>query len=159
MPKISKSKRRANATGRTMAEGKHVRLHEWLLRSRAWHELGPHARLAYVEFCRLYNGQNNGELFLSEREAAARLGCNPKTAAKALKQLVEWGFIRPVVKGSFHWKERHATDWLLTEFAYGNALPTKDFMKHGPWAGNKPRHHHAVQTAPLGGADGAEQTP
>jgi hypothetical protein len=140
-------------TGESKGSGKHVRLHEWLLRSKAWISLSPYARCLYIELCRLYNGNNNGELFLSEREGALRVGCNPKTARKAFRELASWEFIRPVVQGGFTWKQRHATCWMIAEFAYGNNLPTKAFMRHGVCAENKSRHHYAEQTAPLAGAD------
>lgn len=148
--------RRVDATGHSKGEGKHVRLYDWLLRSNAWRELSPYERCLYIELGGLFNGSNNGEIFMSEREAGKRLGCNPKTARIALKGLVQWGFIRPVVNGSFIWKARHATCWVLTEHSYAGGLPTKDFMKHGMVPQNNSRHQYVGQAAPVGGADAHE---
>ena len=151
------SKRRGqrvdSRTGNSRGDAKHVRLYEWMMRSNAWHGLSSYARCLYIELCQLYNGNNNGELYLSEREAGKRVGCNAKTASKAFSELIGWGFILPSVLGGFNRKQRHATCWVLTEFSYGNNLPTKDFMRHGVTERNNTRHHYAGQTAPQGGAD------
>lgn len=66
-------------------------------------------RCLEMELKALYNGINNGDLFLSVCEAAKRLGVANNTAEKAFKELEEHGFIRPKQHGSFDWKLRHAT--------------------------------------------------
>lgn len=121
--------------------------------SNAWHSLSCYGKCLLIELYSLHNGGNNGELFLSEREAGRRVGCNHKTASKAFEDLIKLGFIRPSVLGGFNRKQRHATCWILTEFAYAGQLPTKDFMQYGAAEQKKSRHHRAVQTAPLDGAD------
>jgi len=83
-----------------------------------------------VELYAHYDGGNNGRLFLSVREAARRTNISKSTAATAFAALVQRGFIRPNVKGAFSLKQRHATSWILTEFAHGGHIATKDFM---PW--------------------------
>jgi hypothetical protein len=77
----------------------------------------------------MYNSVNNGELFLSVRDAAAALSVWPNTALKGLLELESHGFIKPQQKGAFSLKSRHSTTWILTEFPYRDALPTKDFMR------------------------------
>jgi len=111
---------------------KHVRLHRWVLHSDAYRSLSPAARALLVELYDLYNGQNNGEVFLSHRDAAKRLGVGKNLAGKALRELKDRGFIRVQQLGSFHQKVRHATEWVLTEFPHAGNLPTKDFMRWGP---------------------------
>lgn len=118
-----------NATGRARHDTRHVRLHEFLLRSCAYRALSVYARAALVEFYRLYNGQNNGELFLSERKLAEQLGASRKRARKAIQELREMGFITIQVPAGFSRKTRHATCWRLTEFPCDGELPTKDFMR------------------------------
>jgi len=118
-----------NAKGRSVGDARHVRLYHWLLKSEAYRSLDCTARALLVEFYSLYNGMNNGELFLSVREAARRLGVAPNTAQKAIRQLEHKGFIRPNQRGSFHWKAGHATSWILTEYEYAGKLATKDFMR------------------------------
>lgn len=121
--------RRTNAKGRSLGEARHVRLYLWLLKSTAYQALDCTARTLLVEFYALYNGMNNGELFLSVREAARRLGVAPNTALKAIRQLEAKGFIRPNQRGSFDWKGGAATSWILTEYEHAGQLATKDFMR------------------------------
>lgn len=118
-------------TGRSKGEGPYIRHFEWMLRCTAYRSLTPNARCLLTELKRLYNGRNNGQLFLSIRIAAELLGVGKSTAQVAFKDLESRGFIRPAIKGSFHWKsrERHSTTWILTEYEYGNQPATKDFMK------------------------------
>ncbi len=123
---------RMNAKGRSLGEFRHVRLHRWLLNSPAYRALGCTARALLIEIYDLHNGMNNGELFLSVREAARRLGVWPNTALKAIHELEDKGFIRPKQRGSFDWKDGKATSWILTEFAHAGQLPTKDFMGWQP---------------------------
>lgn len=136
---MSAKKRQMNgvtAKGRSKKDTKHVRLHHYLLRSDAYNALPCTARALLVEMYDLYNGQNNGELFLSVREAARRIGTSPNTARKAFAELQEKGFIRVNQAGSFDWKENgKATSWVLTEHAFNGALPTKEFMRWKPEAG------------------------
>lgn len=108
---------------------RHVRLHYWVMRSAAWVSLNPTARALLVHLYSLYNGMNNGELFLSVRHAAKALNIAPNTASKALRDLLDRGFIRTNQPGTFHLKTRHATTWILTEFGFRDDLPTRDFMR------------------------------
>jgi hypothetical protein len=118
-------RRRLNSLG----PEKHVRLNRWLLGSPAYRSLSPAARALLVELYDLYNGQNNGQIFLSHRDAARRLGVGKNLAGKALRELKNRGFIRVQQQGSFNQKVRNATQWTLTEFPHANELPTKDFMR------------------------------
>ena len=107
---------------------KHVRLHEWMLKHHSYRSLSCCSRCLLVELMRCYNGENNGHVGLSIRQAATRLNCNKDTASKAFKELQRLGFIKIKAKGSFRFKERHSTTWILTEYSYAGALPTKEFM-------------------------------
>ena len=130
---MSRRDRRARATGRASSPSlRHVRLHHFLLRSPAWRELDCYARAALVELYSIYNGENNGEIGMSERRLAGVLNCSRPTARTALRQLREHGFIRVRERGSFNRKIPHATEWILTEFPVGSALPSKDFMRWTP---------------------------
>lgn len=121
-----------HANGRSKGESKHVRHYLWQTSCPAWQSLSMNARCLEMELKALYDGTNNGKLFLSIREAAKRLGIADNTASKAFKELEEKGFIKSKQKGSFKWKTRHATSWILTEFEYNNQLATKDFMRWQP---------------------------
>ena len=119
---------RVNAKGRNRFEP-HVRLHHFLLRSEAWRRLSLAGRALLVELYALHNGTNNGDLFLSVREAARRLGVGKNKAHATFGELIEKGFIKCAQKGAFSYKVRHASQWILTEHAVGDALATKDFMR------------------------------
>ncbi len=121
--------RKVNATGRSKGEPKHVRLYEWELASAGYRSLSCYARVLLIELKRLYNGQNNGEIGLSVREAADRMGVGKNLAHKTFDELERAGFIVPMVEGAFRRKIRHATTWRLTEYGCSNDLPTKDFMR------------------------------
>ena len=118
--------------GRSKTDGKHVREYEWMLRSAAYRSLSCYARCLLTEMKRLYDGRNNGDLHMSVRHAAALLSCHRDTAAKALHDLEDRGFIHPRTRGSFKWKVRHATTWILTEYEFNGRLAAKEFMKWRP---------------------------
>lgn len=127
-----KSKRRAvNATGRNKSEP-FVQLRHRLLESPAWRSLNPCARAALIEFYSLYNGRNNGAIFMGIRTLAALLNVAPNTARKAIADLTERGFIKIKQKGSFSQKVKLATEWILTEHPVDDQLPDRGFMKWRP---------------------------
>ena len=74
--------------------GKYVQLHEWFLQSDSWQSISVGPRALYVELKRLFNGSNNGEIFLSHRDAAKALNCNRQTAGRYFQELEESGFIK-----------------------------------------------------------------
>jgi hypothetical protein len=119
---------------------RHVRLYHYMTNSPAWHDLNAVARAIYIEIAKRYAGvgSNNGRIPYSVREAAAELKIGTATASRALGALVDHGFIVPVTKGAFFRKVRHATEWRLTEFPCDvtNELPTKDYMRWQPPAGD-----------------------
>lgn len=95
----------------------------------AYRSLKPPARALLVELYDLYNGQNNGELFLSVRKAARSIRVGNNLATKAFRELEDKGFIRVSQKGSFNQKLPHATQWVLTEYPHAGKPPSKDFMR------------------------------
>ena len=89
MARSRKPGRRVNVTGRSEGGGHHARFYRWEIESHAYRSLSIGARALMIELKALYNGNNNGMLFLSVREAAKRLGCSKNLAAK-----VFWGAAR-----------------------------------------------------------------
>jgi hypothetical protein len=162
MTRKRKFGRRVDATGRSIGSGHHARFHRWEVTTAAFRSLSIGARALLLELKMLYTGNNNGALFLSAREAAKRLNIGKNKAGLLFNELQETGFIRPKIKGAFNIKATRgggaATTWVLTEFAHGNALPTKDFIH---WQPTKPapksiaKNHSAVppavQAVPLSG--------
>ena len=115
-----------HANGRSKGGDPYIRHFRWQLSCPAWKALSMTARCLEMELKAIYNGSNNGELFLSVREAANRLGIAHNTASKAFKELEEKGFIIAKQKGHFKQKVRHASSWILTEFECNGQLATKD---------------------------------
>jgi len=129
--KLKRAPRKVRRDGRSAGEPRHVRHYLWMLDSPAYRSLSCPARCLLVELYALHNGVNNGELYLSVREAARRLGVGNTTAWRAFGELEAKGFIRARQRGSFDWKAGLATCWILTEFGFAGALPSKDFMHLG----------------------------
>ena len=73
--------------------GRFVQLPEWIMATDAWATLPPGPRSLYVELKRRYNGLNNGEIFLSHRDAAIALHVHRNTVGPWFMLLEERGFI------------------------------------------------------------------
>ncbi|MFC4667776.1 hypothetical protein ACFO5X_04355 [Seohaeicola nanhaiensis] len=73
--------------------GRHVQLPEWLQASQAWATLPPGPRALYIELKRRFNGRNNGDIFLSHRDAAAALNVHRNTVGPWFRELERRGFI------------------------------------------------------------------
>jgi DNA-binding transcriptional MocR family regulator len=73
--------------------GRHVQLSEYLQATEAWASLKPGPRALYVELKRRFNGSNNGQFFLSQRDAAKALNVTKDTVTGYFKELSERGFI------------------------------------------------------------------
>jgi DNA-binding transcriptional regulator YhcF (GntR family) len=123
---------KTNSKGRNENHQSFVKLDRYLIDSPAYKALRPFARALLVEILYFYNSTNNGEIYMSVRKAATLLSCVPNTADKAIKDLIDKGFIKARKKGSFDYKKRHATEWILTMHGYNNKLATKEFMKWIP---------------------------
>ena len=75
-----------------------------------------------------FNGINNGFVSFSIREGNDLLGYAPNTIKRYFDELVDKGFLRIKEKGSFTYKKRHATTWIITSDEY-NHQKSRDF-KH-----------------------------
>ena len=112
--------------------GKFIQLEHWVYDSPAWQSLKPGPRALHVEMKRRFNGHNNGEIFLSQRDAAKALNIGRDTAEIYRKELVEKGFI---VRTVGHYLGPvgigQAAKWALTELPLGGNPATKEFLKWG----------------------------
>ncbi|MEJ1998331.1 MAG: hypothetical protein P8X76_09320, partial [Maritimibacter sp.] len=66
-----------------------IKLDTWIFERPAYRRLGLGARCLHMELIRVYNGYNNGRLFLSHRLAADRLGCSRNTVSRYYRELEE----------------------------------------------------------------------
>jgi hypothetical protein len=102
-----------NQTGRSKSDPKHVRLYEHIERSEAWRNLSGTAVKAWLAIGLMHNGSNNGKIGVSSRELGDRIGASHVTAAKAILELVNAGFLRRTKSSSFGLK-RLAAEYRLT---------------------------------------------
>ncbi len=123
-----------NRKGRSRHGPPFVALRKYMLNSPAWIFLSPVARAAYVELECVYNGANNGSLAMSVRRLSERLGRKKNTAARALRELDDAGFIEPVSMGTFSRKNRRATEYRLTVHRcdLSGHRPSMRFMQWAP---------------------------
>ena len=113
---------------------RHVRLYHVMLNCPAWQSLSPGARSLLIEVWARHNGQNNGEISFSVREAAIKLRVSKDTAAKWFHELVAKGFLKVRRQGSFRWKGGKATTWEVTAERCDERAASKDFMRWKPTA-------------------------
>ena len=89
--------------------------------SEAWASLSPGPRALYIELKRRFNGTNNGDLFLSHRDAALAINVNRNTISGYFAALIDRGFIRLTVGPHLGPSGiGQASKWALEE------LPTRD---------------------------------
>lgn len=108
-----------------------------LLRSNAYRSLSPNARSLLIELISMYNGDNNGSLYLSVRDAAARMGVADLSAAsRAFDDLRDMGFVVLTVDATFRGGssgKSRARCWRLTfEPGPGRKLATHDYREREP---------------------------
>jgi hypothetical protein len=119
-----------NQTGRSKSSGRFVQLHEYVARSYAWSRLSPIAKVAWLEICFIYTGNNNGRLSVSSRALGERLGVSKSSAARAIDHLLRWGFLDRVRASDFGQKKMSA-EYRLTHLHCDvtGAAPSKRFMR------------------------------
>jgi hypothetical protein len=101
-----------------------------MLDSPAYQRLSPAARAAWIEVARLYNGCNNGQLAVSIRNLAGKLGISRSSAARAIRELLTFGFLE-LSKGSSFSRKRLAAEYRMTHVNCDvtGGLASKAFMR------------------------------
>ena len=124
MPKIKK-KIKALST-RSQKHKRYVGFDYNLLETEAFKHLtgGAFKLLAMVK--KRYNGVNNGEISFSVREGRDLLGYSLNTISRYFNELEVKGFLKVKEKGSFSYKKRHASTWIITSDGYYHQK-TRDF--------------------------------
>jgi hypothetical protein len=115
-----------------------------MLVSNAYRALTPNARSLLVELIMLYNGDNNGSLYLSVRDATHRIGLSDVTAGtRAFDELLQLGFIELAQDAHFRVKaaeHSRARCWRLTWLqGPGRKLPEWQFLDQEPPPGSVAR--------------------
>lgn len=143
---------------RSNSVARFAKLEHRLLRSTAYRACSPNARALLVELVMIYNGANNGRLFLSVRDAAARMGvADPRAARAAFDELATLGLIaceREAVFATQAGEGSRARCWRLTfaqtegkapSFEYEHAEPATKLMRKRAERGNRALKRHERQ--------------
>jgi hypothetical protein len=129
-------------------QDRYFQLHHYMLKTDAWKALSSAARAVYVQIGSRYNGGNNGRLSFSIRDAATECNLAKNTAARALKELINLGFIEETRHGSLSRKTRIASEWRLTAFKCDltNSPKSVLFMQRGAQARDNRQPRSRPQT-------------
>lgn len=101
---------RPNQTGRSGKSPPFVMLPHRVVESSAWACLDPVARCSLIELIHLFNGSNNGSLYLSTKDLTARLGYSDERAAiRSLDMLERVGLIEQTKGAHFDIKTGDAS--------------------------------------------------
>ena len=107
-----------------------VMLYNWMIDSEAWLDLKAQPRALYLLIKRRFNGSNNGEIYLSHREAAKLLNMHRNSIGKYFEVLIEHGFLKqrtmPHLGPS---GVGQSSKWELTELPVNHRPATKEFMR------------------------------
>jgi hypothetical protein len=98
----------------------------------AWRAISHGARSLYIALKRRYNRDfnNNGRLYLSQRDAAEEIGSDQKQVARWFRELQHYGFVVMTSAGYLGVDgQGRAPSWRLTEIGYMKDAPTRDFMR------------------------------
>ena len=137
-------KRRVNATGRNEGEvERFLQLRRSLVHSPQFSAAGASTRALILELHAMYNGTNNGTLFLSVRDAAARLGFTCfRATMRAFDEAISLGWITETIGSHFNIKAdeiSRARAWRLNwihpksgRCVGPDALPPLDFGRLTP---------------------------
>lgn len=110
---------------------RHVRIFHSMMETDAWRAASGNSIKVLLALVRKDNGERNGQLAFSCREAADLTGLSVRTCQRCLKELERLGFIRCTEKGAFNRKTLHASLWRYTWQAWpeGKMGPTRDYEK------------------------------
>lgn len=123
--------------GKRSLSGRHVQLPEYVQATEAWSTLKPGPRAVYIELKRRFNGGNNGQIWLSHRDAAKAICVSKNTVGPYFATLVEHGLIHET-QGACLGPNGigQATLWALDELPTHEGKPaTKGFLM---WKKQKP---------------------
>ena len=120
-----------------------MKLYYSMLDTKAWLSLPAAAQAFYVRLRRRFNGINNGDIHMSQREAQRELHIRRGSIGRCEAALVERGFI--VATSPPRRRGRVATHWRLTELPMNDLPATRDFELWRP--------HAAAKTGPTAGSE------
>jgi len=131
--------RKVTAKGRNKYN-RFVKLDRYFLKSAAYRSLSTDARALYTELKMRFNGSNNGDIAMSNRDAQQAINLSAKPVTRAFNELEKKGFIKRSREGLF--TTRMATTWTLTEESYNGRDATKEYMR---WQNSGPENEKKKQ--------------
>jgi hypothetical protein len=127
---------------------RHIQLNHSVLRLEVWKTMDAYAKALLIEVQLRYNGENNGEISYSVREAQEAGVMSKNTAARAFKELCRRGFLRPGRRSNFNLKTlasghginrvgSRAQEWWITYLPGPSSAgrrqpPTRDYLNWRP---------------------------
>lgn len=98
--------------------GGFIKLDRAVVQGERWQALSANARALLIEIWAWYNGQNNGSIRYSVRQAQTSLRCSSSTAIRTFRELQDAGLIEAAERGGFRYKAGAraglATAWRIT---------------------------------------------
>lgn len=116
---------------------KFVMLRHDIMDSLAYRSLDAVARCVLHEIARRYNGNNNGQIPLSCREAAELVNISKDTASRAFKKLITAGFIKEHEDNYLNVINRKSRRWAITYEQCDESLATNEWRKFKGWSDEK----------------------
>ena len=111
-------------------QSRFLMLHEWIQDSEAWLDLKPQPRSLYIELKRRFKGNNNGEIYLSHRDAAQLLNMHRNSIGRYFDILIEHGFLKQTSRPHLGPSGvGQSSKWELTELPVNQRPATKEFMR------------------------------
>lgn len=125
---------KTNRKGRA-ATVRFIKLHRGVTSSQAWKSLSCEAKCLVLQIWERHNGNNNGQIPYSVREAREDLGIGSTRLTTAFKDAQDRGFIVAHHKGSFTHKtaagKGRASEWEITAERC-NGKPAKNTFRKWP---------------------------
>jgi hypothetical protein len=111
-------RKKRNWAGRRSTKERFVGLPHYLVMGKdgagqAFRALSSNARSALIQIAARYNGVNNGLINASSRALALEMNVSRATAARAVRELIETGFVEVTEWGRFDLKDRNANAYRL----------------------------------------------
>jgi hypothetical protein len=119
-------------TSKGRSKGQFIMLRHDIIKSPAWRSLSTDARCVWTEIGLRFNGENNGEIPLSCREAAEFCNISKGTAKRAFDELLDRGFIKVGWFSSFTYKFKKSRRWILTHEKNDGKPPTNEWRTWKP---------------------------
>jgi len=99
--------------GRSHKHERYFAVPHYILQTFAWRQLSVQAKAAWLQIGACFNGSNNGRIAVSCRDLANQLNISRPSAARAIIELLTFGFLERTQASSFSQK-RVAAEYRLT---------------------------------------------